>query len=133
MSADFEFVDYSANAYNFTADVASAANQHDERTVNNEIQRTYRQTNNIRVGGELVLDDFRLRAGVNLLGKPEAGETGYNMAYTAGAGVHGQSFYLDLGYRLSKGKGSVTPYAGAPVATTNNTSNEILLTLGFKF
>ncbi|MEO6758312.1 MAG: hypothetical protein ABIO24_02580, partial [Saprospiraceae bacterium] len=72
-------------------------------------------------------------AGVNLLGKPEANETGFNMAYTAGAGIHGESFYLDLGYRLTKGKGSVISYNSAPVVTTDNTSNEVLLTLGFKF
>jgi len=133
LSADYEFVDYSANAYNFTADVASAQSQEDERAVNNQIQRAYRQTSNIRIGGELALDNFRLRAGINMLGKPQAGETGYNMAYTTGAGVRGESFYLDLGYRFGRGKGSIAPYAGAPVATTDNVSNDILLTLGFKF
>ncbi|MEO6039837.1 MAG: hypothetical protein ABIQ93_15590, partial [Saprospiraceae bacterium] len=128
-----EVVDYSANAFNFTADVNSAENKQAERELNNDIQKAYRQTTNIRVGGEVALDDFRLRAGVNLLGKPEANQTGFNMAYTAGAGIHGESFYLDLGYRFSKGKGSVTPYTSAPVATTTNTNNELLLTLGFKF
>ena len=133
LSADVEVVDYSANAFNLTADVASADNQEFERGLNQRIQRDYRQTTNIRVGGEVALDNFRLRAGVNLLGKPEAGATGYNMAYTAGAGVRGESFYLDLGYRLAKGKGAIRPYADAPVATTDNTSNEVLLTVGFKF
>jgi len=133
LSADVEYVDYSANAYNFTADINSSQNQADERVVNGRIQDIYRPTANVRVGGEVVLDDFRLRAGVNLLGKPEADETGFNMAYTAGAGIHGESFYLDLGYRLSKGSGFVQPYAGAPTAATSSTSNEILLTLGFKF
>ncbi len=133
LSADVEIVDYSANAYNLTADISNSDNQLAERELNNEIQRAFRQTTNIRVGGEVALDNFRLRAGVNLLGKPQAGETGYNMAYTAGAGIRGDAFYLDLGYRLSTGKGSVSPYAGAPVATTDNTSNEVLLTVGFKF
>ena len=133
LSADVEVVDYSANAFNLTADVASADNQLVERELNKEVQRAYRQTTNIRIGGEAALDNFRLRAGVNLLGKPQAGETGYNLAYTAGAGVRGESFYLDLGYRLSKGKGSISPYAGAPVASIVSTNNEVLLTLGFKF
>ena len=133
LSADVEFVDYSANTYNLTADVSSAENQLAERGLNREIQSAYRQTANIRVGGEAALDNFRLRAGVNLLGKPQVDDTGYNLAYTAGAGIRGESFYLDLGYRLSKGKGSVAPYAGAPVATTNSTNNEVLITLGFKF
>ena len=133
LSADVEVVDYSANAYNLTADVNNTDNKLAERDLNAEIQRAYRQTANIRVGGEVALDDFRLRAGVNLLGKPQVNATGFNTAYTAGAGIRGESFYLDLGYRFSRGKGSVTPYFGAPSAATTNINNELLLTLGFKF
>lgn len=133
LSADVEVVDYSANAYNLTADVNNTDNKLAERDLNAEIQRAYRQTANIRVGGEVALDDFRLRAGVNLLGKPQVNDTGFNTAYTAGAGIRGESFYLDLGYRFSRGKGSVTPYFGAPSAATTNINNELLLTLGFKF
>lgn len=133
LSADVEVVDYSANTYNLTANVNNSENKMAERELNSEIQRAYKTTANIRVGGEVAMNDFRLRAGVNLLGKPEANDSGFNMAYTAGAGIHGESFYLDLGYRLSKGKGFVTPYDNAPVATTNTTNNELLLTVGFKF
>ena len=128
-----EVVDYSANAYNLTKDVASTDNKLAERELNNEIQRAYRQTTNIRLGGEAALDQFRLRAGVNLLGKPQANETGFNTAYTAGAGIRGEAFYLDLGFRFSRGKGSVVPYTNAPIASTTITNNELLLTLGFKF
>ena len=133
ISADVEIVDYTTNRYNFTADVSSQANETAERAVNRAIQNNYQQVVNVRVGGELALDNFRLRAGLNLLGKPQKGETGFNTAYTAGAGVHNQSFYLDLGWRRYMGSGSVTPYSDAPVATTDNVVNDILLTLGFKF
>lgn len=133
LSAEIEWVDYSASKYNFTADVANTANQLAEREVNNEIQRLYEPKMNVRMGGEATLDNFRLRAGVNLLGKPYANESGFNMAYTAGAGVRGESFYLDLGYRFSTGDGSVIPYAGSAQVTTKNRSSDFLLTLGFKF
>ncbi|MBP6811749.1 MAG: hypothetical protein KA138_09525, partial [Saprospiraceae bacterium] len=86
-----------------------------------------------RLGGELVLDKFRLRAGVNLNGKPENGKDGFNTAFSMGAGVRSTSFYLDLGYRRGTGIGSVAPYAGAPVATTDIVSSDVLMTLGFKF
>lgn len=86
---------------------------------------------------------FRFRAGVNLLGNPYSDKDGngnlvadyrnYNMAYTAGAGIRGESFYIDLGYRRYNGKGSVTPYDGAPVAATEVSNTDLLLTLGFKF
>ncbi len=133
VSADVEWVDYAANRYNFTADIASRDNQILEREVNNDIQRAYRQTMNVRLGGELVLDDFRLRGGFNLLGKPEDGATDFNTAFTAGAGVRGDAFFLDLGWRRGRGLGSVQPYANAPVASTKTTTNDFLLTLGFKF
>lgn len=133
LSADVEVVDYSNNRYNFTANVASQENQAAERAVNNEIQRAYKQAVNVRLGGELALNNFRLRGGFDMLGKPEQGQEGFNTAITAGAGVRGESFYLDLGWRHYNGKGSVTPYSSAPVATTSNVTNDILLTVGFKF
>jgi hypothetical protein len=133
ISADVEWVDYAASRYNFTSDVASQANQQFERAVNNDIRRSYQQATNIRLGGELVLDDFRLRGGFNLLGKPEEGATGFNTGYSAGAGVRGKSFFLDVGWRRGQGRGSVLAYADAPVADTRVVTNDFLMTLGFKF
>ncbi len=133
ISADIEIVDYTNNRYNFTGNAPSQQNEIEERAANKAIQRAYQQALNLRFGGELVLNQFRLRGGLNLLGKPEAGETGFNTAFTAGAGVRGESFYLDLGWRRYMGKGAVSPYSGAPKVTTENVTNDILLTLGFKF
>jgi long-subunit fatty acid transport protein len=133
ISADVEVVDYSNNRYNFTADVPSQQNELDERLVNSDIQRTYKQALNIRLGAELALDNFRLRGGFNMLGKAQEGQEGFNNSFTLGAGVRAQSFYLDLGYRRYLGEGLVQPYGGAPIATTESVTNDILLTLGFKF
>ncbi|MDO8368807.1 MAG: outer membrane protein transport protein, partial [Saprospiraceae bacterium] len=133
LSADLEWVDYAANRYNFTADVASQDNQQYERAVNADIQRNYQQAMNVRLGGELALDEFRLRGGFNLLGKPEEGVTGFNTGFSAGAGVRGKSFYLDFGWRRGVGKGSVQAYADAPAASAEFVTNDFLLTLGFKF
>ena len=133
LSADVEVVDYSNNAYNFTADVPSQANQAAERDVNREIQKAYGQALNLRLGGEVAIEDFRLRGGLNMYGKPQEGESGFNTAISAGAGVRLQSFYLDLGWRRYVGKGGLAPYSGAPVATTTNAVSDVLLTLGFKF
>lgn len=133
LSADVEWVDYGTNAFNLTADVSSTANELAERNLNNAIQKNYQRAMNIRAGGELAVKNFRFRAGVNLQGKPEKGSDGFNMAYTAGAGVRGESFYLDLGWRRYTGAGSVRPYANAPVATTENVASDLVMTLGFKF
>lgn len=133
ISADVEWVDYASSRYNFTSDVASQANQQFERAVNNDIRRAYQQAANIRLGGELVLDEFRLRGGFNLLGKPEEGATGFNTGFSAGAGVRGKAFFLDVGWRRGQGRGAVLAYADAPVADTKVVTNDFLMTLGFKF
>lgn len=133
LSADVEWVDYAANRYNFTADVASQDNQLYERQVNSDIQRSYQQAMNVRLGAELALDEFRLRGGLNLLGKPEEGATGFNTGISAGAGVRGKSFFLDFGWRRGQGIGSVQPYENAPVASTKVVTNDFLMTVGFKF
>lgn len=133
LSADVEWVDYAANRYNFTADVANQENQLYERQVNSAIQRSYQQAMNVRLGAELALDQFRLRGGLNLLGKPEEGETGFNTGISAGAGVRGESFFLDFGWRRSQGAGSIRPYATASVASTKVVTNDFLMTVGFKF
>jgi long-subunit fatty acid transport protein len=133
LSADVEWVDYAASRFNFTSDIASADNQRYEREVNTAIQRNYQQAMNVRLGGEIVLDEFRLRGGYNLFGKPQDGATGFNSALSAGAGIRGESFFLDLAWRHGRGTGSVLAYAGAPVADSKFKTNDFLLTLGFKF
>jgi hypothetical protein len=68
-----------------------------------------------------------------MMGKPEEGESGFNMAYTAGVGVRLESFYIDLGYRRTQRKSAITPYSDGPAAATNVALNDVLLTVGFKF
>jgi hypothetical protein len=134
ISADVEWVDYGANRYNFSSSNAPTnENEALERELNRDIQRAYQSTMNIRVGGELALDQFRLRAGVNLNGKPEEGATGFNTAFSAGAGIRAESFFIDLGYRRAVNEGAVSPYFDAPAATTNYGASDVSLTIGFKF
>jgi long-subunit fatty acid transport protein len=130
ISADVEWVDYGANRYDF-----SSSNEDEalERELNADIQRTYGSAMNIRVGGELTLEQFRFRAGVNLNGKPDEGESGFNTVFSAGAGIRAEAFFIDLAYRRSAGEGFVSPYEGAPVALTDNVANDVSLTIGFKF
>jgi hypothetical protein len=134
ISGDVEFVDYTANAFVLTSDVNNIGNKDLERSLNNEIQRKFQQAVNLRFGGELALDKFRLRAGLGMLGKPLVADgSGFNMAYSLGAGIRSDAFYLDLGYRRYGGKGLIQPYGGSPAANTDVVVNDILLTLGFKF
>lgn len=133
LSADVEWVDYSASRFNFTSDIPNADNQRYEREVNNAIRRSYQQAMNLRLGAEVVLGEFRVRGGYNMYGKPLEGTEGFNSAISAGAGIRGESFFLDLAWRHGQGTGSVLAYAGGPVADSKFKTNDFLLTLGFKF
>lgn len=133
ISADVEWLDYGGNRYNFTHDVPTNENELLEREVNGEIQRTYGTAMNIRVGGELALDQFRFRAGLNLNGDPEEGEDGYSTAFSVGAGVRFESFFIDMAYRRTTSESGVTANVGAPTALTDQAMNDVSLTLGFKF
>lgn len=133
ISADVEVVDYGNNRYNLDANVPSADLARDERALNSAIQRAYKQAVNVRVGGEAFLQALRLRAGVNMIGKPQEGENGFNFAYSAGIGVRKESFFVDLGYRRTQRNSIVSAYANGPVAETNVVANDVVLTLGFKF
>ena len=133
LSADVEWLDYGGNRYNFTSDISNNENQLLEREVNNEIQRTYQSAMNVRVGGELALEQFRLRAGVNLNGSPIEGESGFDTGFTFGAGIHAGKFFIDMAYRRLTGEGAVRATTGAPTALTDFATNDVSLTLGFKF
>lgn len=133
ISADVEVVDYGNNRYNLDANVPNADLARDERALNSAIQRAYKQAVNIRVGGEATLQALRLRAGVNMMGKPQEGENGFNFAYSAGIGVRKESFFVDLGYRRTQRNSIVSAYVNGPAAETNVVANDVVLTLGFKF
>ena len=139
LSADVEFVDYSANRFNLTANTANTDDQVAERDLNNSIRKSYQQALNVRLGGELAFGNFRARAGANLLGKPGEGKNGFNTAITGGIGVRGDAFYLDLGFRHLTGTSTVaaysdpTPLVQQPIADFSSAINEVLMTVGFKF
>lgn len=133
LSADLEWVDYSAARYNFTPRTANTGLKEQERQVNANIRRQYEGTMNLRLGGEWASSIFRLRAGIALLGKPQANQSGFNVSYSGGVGVKAQGFFLDLGVRTTGGSGTVLAYNGGPLVSTQNRTTDILLSIGFKF
>jgi hypothetical protein len=136
LSADIEMVDYSNSRFNLTANVSNNETQLAERELNADLRKVYKQAVNMRLGGEYALGKLRLRGGVNLLGNPIEGETEVKMAYTAGIGVRSDNYYVDLGYRHSNSKGTISPYADTvnqPIADLKSQGNEFLMTVGFRF
>lgn len=143
LSADYEFVDYSASNFNFNNN--SAAENTAEANVNNAITTKYGSASNIRLGGEFVHDILRLRAGYAIMGSPfndgiATGDADYSKnTYTAGIGIKEENFFIDFGYGHSILHGYdiqyIQPDADAPDngATIDNIENNFQLSLGFRF
>lgn len=136
ISADYEFIDYATarlrrgGGNGFGGGYAYASE-------NNAIKKSYGAASNIRVGGELKVNPFSIRAGYALYGSPfknninDASTT----SYTAGLGFREDDFYIDLAYVYSKSKQGYYLYDANLVdaATNITTSSNFMFTLGFRF
>ena len=131
VSADLEFVDYGKARFSYTGYESAQEN------VNSAIRSQLGDVLNVRFGGELVLDVFRLRAGVNRLPSPFLNDDSSRFAFTAGTGVRLRSFYLDLSYRRVSQDERYYPYVSdaAPVQEVLQESRigTLGMTTGFKF
>jgi hypothetical protein len=134
LSADYEYVNYS-NAY-FSASGA------DYSSVNRAISNSYMGASNIRVGGELVLYPFSIRAGYTYYGNPytkEAANTGLKRSLSAGVGVRIKHSFIDIAYVLSYYdqqdylySSAYAPY-GTNFAANHTEVSNVVLTMGVNF
>lgn len=136
VSADVEYIDYSSAKFNFTRNSNSFEDREYQDEVNQEIKDIYGGAVNVRLGGELAVDAFRVRGGVQLLTSPFVGDNTMQSTVTLGAGVRGNKAFLDLSFNYNNQKEAYLPYAvsGAPQQVVDNKINrsQILMTIGFK-
>lgn len=129
ISADYEFVDYTENRLR-----SSSYQFFDE---NEAIQRNFRAQNNLRVGGELRLNPISIRAGYAMFGSPY--KSGVNdaerTALSFGVGLRDKNYFFDVAYVYSMYDEDYYLYEPAIIQATKKTytSNNILMTLGFRF
>lgn len=131
ISGEVEWVNYQNASFDFGEFAAS------ERETNQEIDNLLTQTLNIRLGGELVLDIFRLRAGFQVLNSPLANDDTTNYGYTFGAGLRQRKFFMDFAYQGTTFEESYLPYLvdQAPLQYVDNDvrNGKFMLTVGFRF
>ena len=136
ISADIEYVDYGTAKFNFTRNSDNFEDREYQEQVNQEIKDIYGGAINVRLGGELALDAFRFRGGLQLLTSPFVDDNTMQSIITLGAGIRGDKAFVDLSYNYSNQKEVYLPYAvsGAPQQVVNNkiNRNQVLLTVGFK-
>lgn len=134
ISADYEFVDY-GDARLREENRKTSGNIFAEE--NNLIKSSYTAQNNLRLGAELNVEQFKFRAGYALYGNPfKAGVNigGERTYYTFGIGVREKSYFIDLAYVLGKYSEEYFLYPSVPQSVMNDfTSNSFLVTLGFRY
>ena len=153
ITADFELTDYTGSR--FTSDVNPGANGFYAFTQENDaIQDLFDFSYNFRLGGELRLGAFRLRAGYSNFGSvlkeeyltytnyesglPEQLAAG-RQVFTGGFGIKRNSYYLDLAYaREHREDGQLyysvsDPNTFSPELVSKVNSSNLLMTIGFTF
>lgn len=128
LNAEVERIDYSftqlySDRYQFT----------DE---NNIIKDLYREVTNIRLGAEVNLQPFKLRAGYALYGSPYKNNTEFEMEnYSAGAGIDFGSSFIDFSYTISNNSSEYSMYNPDTEtrALLNSENHYLLFTLGFRY
>ncbi len=134
LSADYEFVDYSTARFSQTGD------NYDYSIKNNAIKNTLKSASNIRLGGELRLNNLYLRGGYGYYGNAfKPGDINENQKYQSlsfGAGIREQNLSIDFGFTNLQNSQNYLLYsssAGSPMAVINVNRNMYTLTFGYKF
>jgi hypothetical protein len=131
LSADVEFLDY-RSAVIRSRDFSPSAD-------NETIRNLYRNTVNLRVGGEFRIEEFRVRAGYNYTSNPYTSGTSRDAitAISGGIGYRVKEYFVDLAIVNRSSNQFYSPYSltsGAqPVVDVANRRNTAVITVGFNF
>lgn len=134
ISADVEWINYESMKYRYDLGF-----EVEELAVNTAIQETFKNAVNIRVGGEVRLDQLALRAGYGFYGNPyEEFDNGATHSGSLGLGYRAKSFYFDLAgqYMVNQDLDRTHTLARAvdiPTAVITNRNTQISATVGFRF
>lgn len=125
---DYEFADYRTGRIR--------AHGEDFSDVTEVVKDVYSTVHSFRVGGELNLKPFALRAGYAFHGNPYKDKDindGSYQSISAGAGVRGEHFFADFAFTHNFGESKYYFYEGANAVTNTLMANTFTLTLGCKF
>lgn len=131
VSADIEYANYANTQFGFDNFLE------EEAAANAEIDALLSSALNLRVGGEYVLSDFRLRGGLQLKPSPVASLDERELIYSGGLGYQRNKFAIDFAYQYGSREGVFIPYRvfTTPEQIVQNkfTHHRLLLSLGFQF
>jgi len=136
IDVDYEYVDYSSAKFSHLGDT------YDYSDKNMEIKNSLRAASNIRIGGELRLNQLYLRSGYGYYGKAfNSGEDNANLDYTSlsfGVGFRAQNVSIDFAYTNFKYSQKYFLYpvdinVDPAVSNLSTVRNMFTLTIGYKF
>jgi hypothetical protein len=125
VSAEYEIINYSSAEY-FTSDFDNE---------NKAITELYQSTANLKIGAEMNIKPFVLRAGYANYGSAFVNKDYSSENYSFGVGINNGSYFLDAAYVLSQGRGEHLLYGAEyidPIQVVN-TNHNLVFTLGFRY
>ena len=125
ISGEYELIDYSSAKY-FTSDFENA---------NKTIENIYQKTENIKVGVEINIKPFILRAGYSKYGSAFANKDFSRDSFSYGIGINNGNYFMDIAYVLTQGKDEHLLYSDDYIDPISliNTNHNLLFTLGFRY
>jgi hypothetical protein len=136
ISGDIEYVNYKGMAFK-AANSSDTASKNYYSSLNKVMDNIYRNTVNIRLGGELKFNTYMLRLGGAFYGNPYRYEKASLYTISGGVGYRNHGIYVDLTYVYTFSRDVNYPYLLAdkpnnPAYLKKNYSN-IIATAGLKF
>ncbi len=137
-SAEVEWVNYNFANFKFDEEISTQDDLIYEQELNDNISNTLKSTINIRLGGEIALEQFRIRGGYTFNGNPykeDVVEEQNRNTLHLGLGLRKKYFYVDTAFMQSFSKGNFNPYifdGSEPLVENSGRNSTFVLTLGFK-
>lgn len=138
VSADIDYLDYRNGAFDLSANSNNSSDAQLQVDLNNQINRELNGAINLRLGGEIAYDIYRVRLGYGLNASPYVKDEAYFSAISGGFGLRFDRFYFDLGARRQGFSQGYLPYVSlnednVQLVQLETTKTHIVSTFGLKF
>lgn len=133
INGEIDYVGYNFSKFDFKG--AGISDQNYQNDLNRQIENDFSSALNLRLGGEYVLNAFRLRGGIFMYSSP-MDQFENTKGFSLGFGFRGDNWYLDLAYMNRSNGYNYSPYAlnnaVVPSVDIKTRTSDIGLTIGFK-
>lgn len=111
LSLDLDYIDYTSANFDLLAESNNNADLILQDDLNNQINNQLKNGINLRFGGELAYDIYRVRAGYQMNSSPYYEDEGkFFNGFTLGAGLRFDKFFFDVAYKLNTIQQGYIPY-----------------------